>query len=107
MSTNYTPGPWKAAELQVDGAIITRPGTFEIRTPGYDVAAHIPGGAPFRKEADAVLAAAAPELLDACETALDVYRFQRKAFDIDDDRYVAWTRLIDRQGAVIAKATGE
>lgn len=61
----HTPGPWEAAELLPDGHIITRKGTFEIRTPGYDVAAHIPGGAPFRNKADAILAAKAPEMLEA------------------------------------------
>ena len=62
----HTEGPWEAEELLVDGRIITKAGTFEIRTPDYDVATLVPGGGPFRKKADAVLAAAAPGLLGAC-----------------------------------------
>ena len=58
----HTEGSWEAEELLVDGRIITKAGTFEIRTPDYDVATLVPGGGPFRKKADAVLAAAAPEM---------------------------------------------
>ena len=61
----YTPGPWNVRELLADGTVIHKRGTYEIRTPLYDVATNVPGGGPFRNLADAELAAAAPELLAA------------------------------------------
>ena len=59
----HTPGPWEVRELIPDGHIIRREGTYEIWTPDYDVAADVPGGGPFRKLEDAILAAAALNLL--------------------------------------------
>ena len=63
----HTPGPWEVRELLPDGAIIRHPGTYEIRTHGYDVATYIRAAGPFRKREDAELAAAAPDLLAALE----------------------------------------
>lgn len=65
----HTPEPWEAARVLPDGHIVTRADTFEIRTPEYDVCAFVPWGAPIRKEADAHLIAAAPDLLAACKRA--------------------------------------
>ena len=67
----HTPGPWEAYEYIPDGNIIKRSNTFGIRTPSYDVAGFMFGGGPFRKLEDAVLAAAAPRMLAACEAAID------------------------------------
>lgn len=92
----FTKGPWRARELLPDGYIIKRTGTFEIHTPEYEVAGNVPCGAPFRKEADAVLAAAAPELLEA----LQEYERVRQA---------SWRGLHKaamKAQAAIAKATG-
>jgi hypothetical protein len=61
---SHTPGPWQAQELIPDDYIIKREGTYEIWTPDYDVATDVPGGGPFRKVEDAILAAAAPDLLE-------------------------------------------
>jgi hypothetical protein len=56
-----TPGPWKSRKLNPSGGIIRHEG-WEIFTPNYDVACWREHAAPFRKETDAVLAAAAPLL---------------------------------------------
>ena len=66
-----TPGPWEVAELHFDGYHIKQHGTFEIRTPEYDVATYNQTGGPFRKLANAQLAAAAPELLEACKAIVN------------------------------------
>lgn len=66
--SKHTPGQWKAQYLNADGKVIVKPG-WEIATLGYDVVANIPKGAPIRKEADACLIVAAPELLKACKLA--------------------------------------
>ena len=65
----FTPGPWEVAELHFDGYHIKQRGTFEIRTPKYDIATYNQTGGPFRKLADAQLAAAAPELLKRLKEA--------------------------------------
>ena len=62
----HTPGPWEARLQQADGYFIKKEG-WEIRTDAYDVATWIQNGAPIRKEADALLLAAAPEMLEALE----------------------------------------
>lgn len=69
----HTPGPWDYRQLHIDGNIITKGDYWEIFTPKYDVAAFISRGAPIRKEADARLIAAAPELLDALRFLLAPY----------------------------------
>lgn len=70
--SNHTPGPW--AEKECVGEVI------EIRAgcPSYPIATMNRDKAPFktkgseeREKANARLIAAAPELLDACETALN------------------------------------
>jgi len=65
----HTPGPWTAVELKADGAIILQDGRYEIRTPEYDVATYLAYSGPIRKKEDAVLIAAAPDLLEACKLA--------------------------------------
>lgn len=68
----YTPGPWEARYLLPDRHVIRRPGTYEIRTPAWDVATYIEHGGPIRREADAALIQASPDLLVACEIGDDV-----------------------------------
>ena len=65
----YTRGPWNAQRLQADGTVI-KTGGWEITTPAYDVVANIERGAPIRKQTDARLIAAAPELLEALRKAV-------------------------------------
>ncbi len=69
----YTKGPWEARIQIPDGHIITREGTWSIWTPEYDVCTGVPGGEPIRKESDARLIAAAPELLEALRVVVDYY----------------------------------
>lgn len=71
--TNHTPGPWKYRQLYADGNIITEGDYWEIFTYEYDVAAFFSRGAPIRKEADARLIAAAPELLEALRNAIEYF----------------------------------
>ena len=67
---SHTPGPWEATRLEPDGFLIRQYG-WEIRTPAWDVTTWIEHGAPIRKEEDAHLIAAAPDLLAACESTLE------------------------------------
>jgi len=103
----HTPGPWRARELLPDGYIIKRQGTFEIHTPEYEVAGNVPHGAPFRKKADAVLAAAAPELLEALLWQVELMG----ELDMDehggDITRQEWDDALHTSEAAIAKATRE
>jgi hypothetical protein len=65
----HTPGPWHVQRLQVDPHGIIRIGGFEVVTEAYDVVGGNPGVAPIRKQEDAYLIAAAPDLLEALEMA--------------------------------------
>lgn len=60
----YTKGEWKAQILHSDGVIIKR-AAWEIRTDEYDIATYIQNSAPIRKQADAQLMAAAPDMYEA------------------------------------------
>jgi hypothetical protein len=105
----YTPGPGKAQFLNADGVIIKRAG-FEITTPEYDVVANIPNGAPIRKEEDAQLIAAAPDLLAACEALMDEDRLRelRGVFQrYSGEPALALLEIVFPElFAAIAKATG-
>ena len=92
----HTPGPWTAKLLKADGHVIERDG-WEIRTPGRDVVTWTGRAGPIRKEADARLIAAAPNLLAACEFAkqlLDTLRCETPIADY----------LLDPQKAVFEYA---
>ena len=95
---SHTPGPWEATRLEPDGFLIRQYG-WEIRTPAWDVTTWIEHGAPIRKEEDAHLIAAAPDLLEACKIAVDALGCDR----LREDRLNA-QRIIVR---AIAKAKGE
>jgi hypothetical protein len=100
----HTPGPWKALMLFADGKVIRRD-AWQIWTPGYDVATYVPGAAPIRKEADARLIAAAPELLEACEAFVETFPI----YGWDNDTSLAHKRdeLWPKFRAALAKARGE
>ena len=103
-TTEHTPGPWEARRQLADGYLIKKEG-WEIRTDAYDVATWIERGAPIRREGDAHLIAAAPDLLEACKNAMaeiaimDVSSLPR----YDQDRYL---KAIQTLSAAIAKARG-
>ncbi len=70
----FTKGEWKARKLLVDRHCIIKREAWEISTPEYDVATFIEASAPIRKEADAHLIAAAPDLYQALKEMLLYFR---------------------------------
>ncbi len=65
-----TTGDWEARKLLPDKhGIITRE-AWEITTPDYDVVASLEHSAPIRKEADAHLISAAPDMYEALRTPI-------------------------------------
>lgn len=100
---SHTPGPWRANWIRPDHS---RGHTFDptcailADTAEYGTVrvADIPDPLTPEEEANACLVAAAPDLLDACEVALDALR------DLTD-HYTSGT--IQRLEAVIAQAKGE
>ena len=105
----HTPGPWEARKLLCDGHMVNKTG-WEIHTPGYDVCTLVFVGAPIRKEADARLIAAAPDLLAALHDARLVLatiakeKYQGDDWAERDESIVACLLGID---TAIAKAKGE
>jgi len=97
---SYTPGPWKVTKLLRDGIVVWKEG-YEIRTPDYDVAAWVQHGAPIRKEADARLIAAAPDLLEACEAANETWNDNAPGPGLTERQAIA------KLQAAIRKARGE
>ncbi|HUT02789.1 MAG TPA: hypothetical protein VM163_02730 [bacterium] len=92
--------------MEADGFLIRRPG-WEIRTDLWDVATWIERGAPIRREADARLMAAAPEMLVACEAMLAAINAYRDT-DISTMRF--FSLLCEGEtsvNAALAKAKGE
>ena len=106
----YTPGPWEAKKLLCDGKIVNKEG-WEIHTPGYDVCTLVFVGAPIRKEADACLIAAAPELLEACKLVpplLEQLRgFANDAFGGPSSVTDCIDLVLSEINAAIAKAEGK
>jgi hypothetical protein len=120
MTEKHTPGPWEVRELRKDRhGIIKRDGTYCtycIWTDDYSVADYAPGLGPIRKLADAHLIAAAPELLKACEAALEDLLAWHFAHVPYDEKGCANVRsygecttceAIELLRAAIAKAKGE
>ncbi len=102
----HTPGPWEAAELLPDAApIISVAGTYEIRTPYYDVATWVPNGGPIRKEADALLIADSPALLKTLAELNDALRLAWDERRLPADIIPA--ELAQRTSALVAKHTGK
>lgn len=73
----HTPGPWSVGELDENQFVNV------YAADGYSVAIEVQGEDLTEAEANAHLIAAAPELLEACETALGVLY---PHFDDDRDR---------------------
>mgnify|MGYP001617305069 FL=1 len=69
----HTPGPWRVQRLDDEPMIVATGGRFEVVTDAFDVCAYIPASGPIRREADARLIAAAPELLAALEGCLGYF----------------------------------
>lgn len=92
----YTPGPWK---LVMNGK-----GEKFIDTPRCIWSL----GSFIFSEADACLIAAAPELLEALQEAINELEFQYSAHLTIDKKLQPMDDLVlERLQAVIAKATGE
>ncbi len=70
--SKFTSGPWEARLLEADGTIIKK-AAWEIFTPDYDVVAQHPYIPPIRKEADAQLISAAPEMYETLKKIERVY----------------------------------
>jgi len=99
---SHTPGPWEATRLEPDGFLIRQYG-WEIRTPAWDVTTWIEHGAPIRKEEDAHLIAAAPDLLEAAEMACNVLA----AINLREPEWLGVPMAILKLQAAIAKVEGE
>ena len=101
--TKHTPGPWKIGfrngDGKTNGAYITREGG----TSGVIVRGG--GGNGVRKEADARLIAAAPELLVACRMLAEVAD-QFQAGRRDGGTMGLISSAMDQARAAIAKAEG-
>ena len=89
MTTKHTPGPWTYDKK--DGSIGTKDGlTVTAGAYGYDIAC---------SDADGILMASAPELLEALGLVKTMLQTGAPEYDVRDV-----LELID---AAIAKATGE
>ena len=97
---SYTAGPWNYSNLNADGIVIKRDGTFEINTPHYDVCAYSPSCGPIRKEDDARLIAAAPELLEALKSIVH-------EIEIDEHVSNGMIAALDMAEAAVMKAEGK
>ena len=73
---NYTKGNWQARKLLPDKHGIITKEAWEIFTLEYDVVASIEHSAPIRKESDAHLIAAAPDMYEALKEFLDSVSLQ-------------------------------
>jgi hypothetical protein len=92
VSDGHTPGPWRAVNRGTGWEIhhfsdATLPGCW---CGTADCHGKLPEGmrTDFDREADARLAAAAPELLEACTRALRLLVECDNAHDLDDAAYV-------------------
>jgi hypothetical protein len=89
MTTKHTPGPWTYDKK--DGSIGTQDGlTVTAGAYGYDIAC---------SDADGVLMAAAPELLEALQSIVNFWDEQVPTVHVNEMHIAA--------RAAIAKATGE
>ena len=96
MTTKYTPGPWIFDKK--DGSIATKHGSKLIAAGayGYDIAC---------SDADGVLMAASPELLDALEKARPFINAWPQCRDSKTPE-VPGSGLLELIDSAIAKATG-
>jgi hypothetical protein len=84
LAEKATERPWEAIKLNADGAVIRVSG-YEIRTPDYDVVAHMTHQPPIRKQADVLYIEAAanhyPAALDEIQRGR--YRAERMSKTLD------------------------
>ena len=100
MTQKHTPGPWTFHCLEPDPHGVIMIGGWEISTRLYDVVGGSPGVAPIRNKADARLIAAAPDLLAACQNALDALYLMG-----DDESHLAYRQAAVKElEAALAKA---
>ena len=92
MSTKFTPGPWKIGTPPPNGE-------QTIGTAQGLMVAVATTGAGVQTKANAILIAAAPELMDALECMV-------RLLDVEDARLANFGE-VERARAAIAKATGE
>ena len=99
MSEQHTPGPWYAAREATTGRITRVRASHSGGRDEVCIADAAQGAGAFaRLEANARLIAAAPELLEACQTLATL---------LDTDDWFATGRLaVEQARAAIAKATG-
>lgn len=92
----HTAGPWETIQYIYDMHIVA------VNSDGSEICiAEMQAGSM----ADALLIAAAPDLLDALEEARDGLRWFRNAYPHDAE--VCGYEVMDQIDAAIAKATGE
>ena len=108
--TEHTPGPWTVESGFVDGW----PGLNGENMVYWIEPVPIPDSGQFEREADAVLAAAAPDLLAACEDSEYQGRTGPELLEFAADMLIQFGPLSDAlqikaaaERAAIAKARGE
>ncbi len=94
MTDQHTPGPWKVAGDDINGQAIVRGEHVEVATCWH----HCLGSLEIKMRANARLIAAAPDLLEACQTLSTL-------LDTDDWIYQV-DRAVKQAQAAIAKARG-
>lgn len=94
----HTPGPWNFVEVEYTAS---QPAVFEVRD---DEGAFIASAAD---EADALLIAAAPELLEACESVIRTTGRVHAGACIVDEVGKGCICHVDKLRAAIAKARGQ
>lgn len=98
MSSTHTPGPWTATKGRTQ---------WNVRAPNLHMTLlDTRHGHPELKKANAMLAAAAPDLLAACEAAVEA--IEQNIDDEDtDDGAPTWAQALHMQlQAAISKARG-
>jgi hypothetical protein len=97
LAEKATERPWEAIKLNADGAVIRVSG-YEIRTPDYDVVAHMTHQPPIRKQADVLFIEAAANHYPA---ALDEIDRLRAA---NESQYAGLTDQVNRLDTRLARA---
>jgi len=101
MTTQHTPGPWKAAHAIQDDAAARYIWSMTDKATGHrELVAKIPYAEGDHINADARLISAAPDLLAALQDIVDAYQ---KHFDAMP---VAWQTYDNIARQAIEKATG-
>ncbi|WYX18930.1 hypothetical protein WJ973_23815 [Achromobacter xylosoxidans] len=101
MTTSHTPGPWKVFDSMVDSETYGIDGADGTAVVFYGYKDTEDG---IRKKADAVLIAAAPELLNLLSEAVQL---QRKHYGDGMMLHMEMAAWVEKASAAIAKAKGE